>query len=137
MKKKVYFDANVLLDFFLERGTIGIMELFESIDQKKISGFVSISTIQICIYFFEKSKGLEVTKSILEMIILNFGFLEGNRETVIKAIKSDFGDLEDAIQYFTALENDMDLIVTSDNDFLRKSTLILPILSPHDFCELI
>lgn len=129
----MYFDANVLLDFFLERGTIGITELFESIGQKRISGFVSIATIQICICFLEESKGLEVAKSILEMIILNFGFLDGNRETVIKAIKSDFGNLEDAVQYFTALDNDMDVIVTSDNDFLKKSTPLLPILTPQDF----
>lgn len=137
MKHRVYFDSNVLLDFFLERGTTGITELFESIDQRKIIGFVSISSIQICIYFLEKSKGLEATKAILEMIILNFELLEANKNTLIKAIKSDFGDLEDALQYFTALENDISVIVTSDNGFLKKTTPILPIISPHEFSELL
>lgn len=137
MKHRVYFDSNVLLDFFFERGTTGITELFESIDQKKIIGFVSISSIQICIYFLEKSKGLEAAKAILEMIILNFELLEANKNTLIKAIKSDFGDLEDALQYFTAFENDISVIVTSDKGFLKKSSPILPIISPQEFSGMV
>lgn len=137
MKHRVYFDSNVLLDFFFERGTTGVTELFESIDQRKIIGFVSISSIQICIYFLEKSKGLEAAKAILEMIILNFELLEANKNTLIKAIKSDFGDLEDALQYFTAFENDISVIVTSDKGFLMKSSPILPIISPQEFSEMV
>ena len=44
--------------------------------------------------------------------------------------ESNFKDFEDAIQYFTALENNIDYIVTRNtNDYIKS---IIPIITPTE-----
>src|SRR5690554_957325 len=76
---KILFDANVLLDFFLERNPQPekIERLFTLIDNKTVEGYVTLSILQICAYYLTSAKGVGVTKEILEMVILKFQLLEG------------------------------------------------------------
>ncbi|MBD3630836.1 PIN domain-containing protein [Cyclobacterium sp.] len=129
---RILFDANVLLDFFLERNAQPekIEKLFGLVDDKTIEGFITLSILQICSYYLTSTKGIVVTKGIVEMVILKFQLLEGSSKTVLNAVKSDQQDIEDAIHYFIALENEMDAIVTLDKEFLRLSSPYLPIYSP-------
>jgi hypothetical protein len=47
------------------------------------------------------------------------------------AMASDFSDFEDAIQYYTALENEVDAIITRNlNDF---KTSKLPVFTAKEF----
>jgi len=130
----ILFDANVLLDFFLERNPQPekIERLFSLVDKRTVKGVVTISTIHICAYYLSPAKGIKVTKGVLEMIISKFQLLEGNKKTVLNALRSEHEDIEDAIQYFIALENEMDAIVTLDKAFIKLSSLNLPIYSPAD-----
>jgi predicted nucleic acid-binding protein len=134
MMNRILFDANVLLDFFLERNSQPekVEKLFSLVDDKTIEGYITLSILQICSYYLTSVKGVEVTKGILEMVILKFQLLEGSRKTVLNALKSDQHDIEDAIHYFIALEHEMDAIVTSDKEFLRLSSPYLPMYSPVD-----
>jgi hypothetical protein len=50
-------------------------KLFSLIDNKTVEGYVTLSTIQICAYYLTPAKGVEVTKGILEMVILKFQLL--------------------------------------------------------------
>lgn len=131
---KILFDTNVLLDFFLERNTKPeiIKKLFHLVDNKAVIGCVTISSLQICAFYLTPAKGVKATKSILEMIVLTFQLLEGNKKTLLTALKSHQKDVEDAIHYFIALENEMHAIVTSDKGFIKLSTPTLPIYSPAD-----
>jgi hypothetical protein len=47
------------------------------------------------------------------------------------ALVSDFKDFEDAIQYYTALENELDLILTRNKKDFKKS--ILPVLTAKEY----
>lgn len=131
---KLLFDANVLLDFFLERNPQPekIEKLFSLIDNKTVEGYVTVSILQICAYYLTSAKGVEVAKEVLEIIILKFQLLEGNKKTVLNALKSEYRDIEDAIHFFIAVENEMNAIVTLDKDFLKLSSRYLPIYSPAD-----
>lgn len=131
---KILFDANVLLDFFLERNPQPekIEKLFGLIDNKTVEGYVTVSIIQICAYYLTSAKGVEVAKEVLEMIILKFQLLEGTKKTVLNALKSEHRDIEDAIHYFIAVENEMNAIVTLDKDFVKFSSRYLPLYSPAD-----
>jgi putative PIN family toxin of toxin-antitoxin system len=136
---KILFDANVLLDFFLERNPHPekIEKLFSLIDNKTVEGFVTVSILQICAYYLTSAKGVEVAKEVLEMIILKFQLLEGNKKTVLNALKSEYRDIEDAIHYFIAVENEMNAIVTLDKDFLKLSSRYLPLYSPVDLLRVL
>jgi predicted nucleic acid-binding protein len=134
---KIFFDVNVILDFFLERSPDQdrLNEFFLRIEERKIQGFISISVLQTCCYYLELAKGLEVTKEIAGVIAKRFDFLEGSKYEVLSAIESDFDDLEDAIHYFIAINSEMEGIVTNDQKFLRHSKPQLPILTPIQFLE--
>jgi predicted nucleic acid-binding protein len=129
---KIFFDVNVILDFFLERSPQQdlLNELFLKLEEGKIEGFVSISVIQTCCYYLELAKGLEVTKQIAGVIAKRFEFLEGSKYEVLSAIESEFDDIEDAIHYFICSHGEMEGIVTSDQKFLRHSKPHLPVLTP-------
>ena len=134
---KILFDANVLLDFFLGRNPQPekIEKLFSLIDNKTIEVYITLSILQICAYYLSSVKGVESTKRILEMVIFKFQLLEDNRKIVLNALKSEHQDIEDAIQYFIALENEMDAIVTLDKEFLKLSSPNLPIYNPINLLE--
>jgi predicted nucleic acid-binding protein len=132
MALKIFFDVNVLLDFFLERSPSQqqINFVFDALDENKISGFVSISVIQTCTFYLKQAKGIEVSKDIIRLILQKFSLIDGEYDDVLNAINSSQPDLEDSIHYFMALRNHMDAILTSDKDFLKLSKVFLPILSP-------
>lgn len=134
---KIFFDVNVILDFFLERSPNQdrLNEFFLKLEERKIQGYISISVLQTCCYYLELAKGLEVTKEIAGVIAKRFDFLEGSKYEVLSAIESDFDDLEDAIHYFIAINSEMEGIVTNDQKFLRHSKPQLPILTPIQFLE--
>lgn len=137
MAIKAFFDVNVFLDFFLQRKPdISILNhVFTQIDNEEIEGFTTISILQTCIYYLDQTKGQVITREILAMILDNFQLLEGNRMHVIQAIQSGQQDLEDAIHYFIAYENQMDCIITSDKKFLKLDSAVFPLLTPENFIK--
>lgn len=134
---KIFFDVNVILDFFLERSPNQdrLNEFFLKLEERKIQGFISISVLQTCCYYLELAKGLEVTKQIVGVIAKRFDFLEGSKYEVLSAVESDFEDIEDAIHYFIAINSEMEGIVTNDQKFLKHSKPQLPILTPIQLLE--
>ncbi|MFC4870658.1 type II toxin-antitoxin system VapC family toxin [Negadavirga shengliensis] len=107
-----------------------IERLFSLIDDKTVEGYVTLPILQICAYYLTSVNGVEVAKEILKMVVLKFQLLEGTAKTVLNALKSRQQDIEDAIHYFIALENEMDAIVTWDKEFIKLSSPYLPIYSP-------
>jgi predicted nucleic acid-binding protein len=137
MKSKVLIDVNVILDFFLKRNEKNkdLEILFDLLDNGKVEGYVTISIIQTCIYFLEKGLGFENTKRIVIVLLERFRLIEGNKKHIFQAIQSDSLDLEDAIHYYIAMDFGIDAIVTNDQNFLKLSSTILPVMSPRAFIE--
>jgi len=49
------------------------------------------------------------------------------------ALNSDFKDFEDAIQYFTAIENGQDLIITRNQQDFKESKI--PVMTAGEFIK--
>lgn len=134
---KIFFDVNVLLDFFLERSSKQkqLNQLFEALDENRLSGFVSVSTIQTCIFYLNQSKGYLVTRDIVRVIIQKFDVIDGLPDDILNAVNSSQSDLEDALHYSIALRNKMDAILTSDKNFQKLSKPYLPVLSIEELAS--
>ncbi len=53
-----------------------------------------------------------------------------------KALSSAFDDIEDAVQYFTALQaEDIDYFISSNIKDFKKATSSLPVFTPKQFME--
>lgn len=134
---KIFFDVNILLDFFLERSPKQelINSIFEKLDGNQIQGYVTISVIQTCAYYLKQAKDLPVCKDIIGVICEKFNLAEGNQNSIISAIQSNHTDIEDSIHYFICLDHHMDAVVTSDRDFLKLSKPFLLVITPEELMD--
>ena len=84
---------------------------------------------------FKLSKvyGSEKTKIILEALIVDLNIVDLPKEIIIQALHSNIEDLEDALQFFSALHFKMDYLITNDNDFIKLSSSSLPIYSTAEY----
>ncbi|MDK2852334.1 MAG: hypothetical protein PWQ38_599 [Proteiniphilum sp.] len=56
-----------------------------------------------------------------------------NNEVFEKALNAPFDDFEDALQYFSAIEDNCDLIVTrNEKDF---KTALIPVMNPENYLQ--
>ena len=130
--KNIFIDTNIIIDFLADR--IPYSEyaaiLFQLAKEKKITIFISAISINNTYYILRKvtshKKALNLISEILEYIVIQ----ETNDEIIKKAIKSNFNDFEDAIQYYSAVQlNIIDIITTRNIKDFKKSDL--PVLSPE------
>jgi predicted nucleic acid-binding protein len=134
---KVFFDVNILLDFFLERSPRQelINTIFENLDKNQFQGYVSISVLQTCAYYLKQAKELSVCKEIIGVICEKFTLVDGDLNSVLSAVHSNHTDIEDSIHYFICLNHHMDAILTSDKDFLKLSKPYLSLITPEKLKE--
>ncbi|CAN2044968.1 VapC toxin family PIN domain ribonuclease [Candidatus Magnetomoraceae bacterium gMMP-1] len=113
-KEKVFLDTDVILDLLTEREPHfePAVELFLKIQDKTILAYTSPVVIANIFYIlnrhFDKKRAIQSLIKLKSLIkVLNCG------DRVIElALSSDFTDFEDSIQYYTALENNIDILIT-------------------------
>jgi len=133
--KKVFVDTNVLLDILMERTPWAndAAVLFSMADRKEIELLCCSLSFSTAIYLMQRFKytrkeivsKLSIIKSICAVTTVNEAVID-------RMLQSDFNDLEDAIQYYSALAFGAEAIVTRNiKDFTASK---IPVVSPHDFC---
>jgi predicted nucleic acid-binding protein len=140
MKFTVFADANVFLDGLLQRGAMGLdcLEIIEFAESDEIVLFISSSNLMNVIYFLEKagktnSEIVIATKNLLSFTTI----ISPNNSVVIDALDAAFIDIEDGIQYHTALQiKEMDYFITSNVKDYKKAILQLPVVTPKQFLNL-
>jgi len=113
-KDKVFLDTDVILDLLTEREPHfeAAVELFLQIQDKTILAYTSPVIIANIFYIlnkhFDRKKAIQSLIKLKSLVkVLNCG------DRVIElALSSDFKDFEDSIQYYTALENNIDILIT-------------------------
>jgi predicted nucleic acid-binding protein len=134
MASKVFLDANIMLEYFLGREKKDeVREIFLLIENGTIKAFTSVSIIQTCGYILLKSYNKLVTRQILMGMIKTITIIDCMHATVVLALNSSISDLEDATQYYSALQHNMEYYLTFDKKLIKQSTSQLPVLSPADF----
>ncbi len=112
--KKVLFDTNIILDFALQRQPwlTDSEQIIYFAEQKHIIGYVSASTISDLYYIIRKSKGKELALEFLVNLTTICQIAGVDNSVISMALKMNFKDFEDAIQYSTAIINHLDAIAT-------------------------
>ena len=75
--------------------------------------------------------GKQKTKQNLQIVKPLFEIAETSDLAIEQALNSDFADLEDAFQHYTALENSLDVIITRNIKDFKLSEI--PVLTPSEF----
>lgn len=134
--KKLFIDTNILVDLlsrrepFFEDAAI----LFSLADKKQADLSISSLTIANTSYILLKQMNPNKAKSILRKLRLLLKVLPLDDRIIDLALNDDtFTDFEDGIQYFTALENEQNLIITRNLKDFKHSKL--PVMNAKQFIE--
>ncbi len=136
MQKKIFLDANILLDLLLKRdGHETIRQLFEIIIAGQVKGYTSVSVLHILAYWLQKAYGVATAKKLLVSLADEITFIDCSHASATQALASSFSDIEDSIQYHTAIQHKIGFFITRDKGLIRQSGKALPIVSPKAFLE--
>ena len=133
--QKIFLDTNTVIDFLGERANFyqPAAKILTLADQKKIEIYTSPTSISNTYYLLSRFANTKIALEKIRKFKVLCSISMMDDEVIEKAINSNFKDFEDAMQYFSALASNCDLIVTrNEKDF--KNALI-PVLNGESYLE--
>jgi len=135
--KNLFFDTDVILDISIER-EINIndsVKMINYVENGSYNGYTSSIIFTNTYYIQRKLIGHDVAINFLKNLRQLLTVLKVDDLIIKNALESEFTDFEDAVQYYTAIENNMDYIITRNTDDYKKSTI--PVYTPKEFLKMI
>jgi len=134
---KILVDANVILDVLLERQPFyvsGVQIL--GLSKGGIELFISASSVTDIYYIIHRiRKSKEIAISLLKGLLTSVDIAAVTGNEIHQAIDLDWSDFEDAVQYATGKNIEVDYIVTRNiSDFDSAS---LPVVTPDKILNII
>ncbi len=140
MELIAFADTNVFLDCFLSRkpNDIVCVEILNLAFNKKIRVFTSSSCVLTVMYFLKKDgMSRENIITVVSQLLVFISLISPQEGTFTNGLFSDFSDLEDAVQYHTALQiKGADYFITSNVKDFKKASPRLPVVDPAQFLTL-
>lgn len=133
--RKLFIDTNIVLDLLAKRPDYAsAAKLFTLADQGKLELSVSSLTFANTHYILVKHEGKEKTLKILRDLELIVTIIDLSGKIVRLALNDkDFKDFEDGLQYYSALENGMEVIITRNQKDFKHSKL--PVMNADQFLK--
>lgn len=126
-------DTNIIIDMLANRGEFAeaASNLMDAAGRGEICVYISSLSYSNIYYIIRRYLGHEKTIESLKELSKYVGILPVDGKIIRLSLDSEFGDFEDAIQYFSALQNrKIEAIVTRNVKDFKLSTL--PILQPSE-----
>jgi len=136
MKEKVFIDSDVILDVALARNPFfpASKMILAMAENNFIIGSISSNCIANIYYILRKLGGDIKAREFISNIVKYISVITINHQSVLKALKSKFSDFEDALQYYSALENQCEYIITRNIEDYKNSKI--NILLPEEFAKM-
>jgi predicted nucleic acid-binding protein len=127
MIKKIFIDSDIILDVLTEREKFfePAAELFELGISKRIELFTTAIVLANVFYMLRKTIGTENAKKNLQKLRLIVHVLPVNEKIVDLSLNSKFTDFEDGLQYFTAKENNIPILITRNTKDYKERDIII------------
>jgi len=133
--EKVFVDTNVIIDLLAKREPFykDAQDLFTMSDKKEIQLCISSLSFANAYYSIVKHhKDVDAKKFLAKFKVLVTVFpLED--KAIELALASDFDDFEDGLQYFVAMDNQADIIITRNKKDFRSSKI--PVLTAEEYLK--
>jgi predicted nucleic acid-binding protein len=132
---RILVDTNIILDLLSKRKEfiIEAQELFTLSDKNEIKLYVSSLTFANTYYILSQKMKLNDVRKILRKFKILVEVLPMDDKIIDLSLESDFKDFEDAIQYHTAIENDINIIITRNLKDFKTSRI--PVLTAKNYIE--
>lgn len=133
MASKVFFDANILLDFTLKRDEHEqSKQIIELAVNGTVQAFITPSIVHIVGYWLTKAYGNAKAKELLLTLMADVRVIDLPHEIVLNALHSKITDIEDALQYYTAVHHKLDYFISRDKQLKKQSIPLLPVYTPRE-----
>ncbi len=133
--EKVFIDTDIIFDLLCYREPFykHSATLFSAADKREIKAYVSSLSFANLNYILSK----EFTASKARKILIKFKtlvtVLAVSDKIIELALASDFTDFEDAIQYHTALDNNIGILLSRNIKHYKLSTI--PVLTAEQYMK--
>jgi predicted nucleic acid-binding protein len=135
MNKKVFIDSDVILDLLCKREPFYVFaaEIFTLGDTKQIELVTTSVVFANVFYILRKVLGIEKAKELLRKLRIIISVVSVDEKVVDLSLNSKFADFEDGLQYFTARENDIKIILTRNTKDYKEKDLLVQ--TPEDYLK--
>ena len=135
MKRKIFLDTNIVIDYLSKRVPFGeeafrIFSLSPRYYQLCISALSFTTVFYVLRKHHEHGLLLDMLISLQQLVEV----LPTDDDVITLALKSDFLDFEDAVQYYTAVAGNASIIVTRNPKDFGKAAI--PIYTPTEFLQM-
>jgi hypothetical protein len=76
-----------------------------------------------------------MAKQSILALLTDMQIIDAPHNVVINALSSNRQDIEDALQYYTALHYKLDAFILGDKKFMKSATPSLPVCHPAEFIK--
>jgi predicted nucleic acid-binding protein len=133
MASKVFLDANIMLDFTLKRAEFEqSRKIIELAVNGTIQAFITPSIIHIVSIWLTKAYGNAKAKELLLTLMADVNVIDLPHEIVLNALHSKITDIEDALQYYTAVHHKLDYFISRDKQLQKQGIPVLPVYTPKE-----
>ena len=124
---KVFVDTDVVLDLLAARIPHFHFSavLFTFAEMKKLELYTTPLILANTFYILRKQLGNDSAKNAIRKLRILLHVIDSTESVIDKALNSDFSDFEDAIQYYTALEYQIPVILTRNIRDYKKADVIV------------
>jgi len=136
MMDKILVDTNIIIDILTKRKKFykPASWLFTLSDNNELELAISSLTFANTYYMLSKELDSGKAKEILRKFKLLVKILPMDDKIIDLSLNSDFKDFEDAIQYYTAIENKLDMIITRNLKDFKLSKI--PVMTANDYIKM-
>lgn len=137
MVSKIFIDSDVVIDFFTDREPHAnpASELFDLNERGKIKLYLSAVSINNIYYIVRRYLGHRKTLKVIEELTLMTEIVGTTKKEIIQALKNNFKDFEDSVQYASALTiNGVDVIITRNIKDYKNSEIA--VMTPLNYLKM-
>ena len=134
--RKLLVDTNIILDLLAKREGFydSAAQLFSLADKEKVELYACSLSFANSHYILSRELNESKVREILRKLKVLVKVISMDSKIIDLALNSDFKDFEDAIQYYAAIESDIDIIITRNLKDFKKSEL--PVMTGHQFLKM-
>jgi predicted nucleic acid-binding protein len=133
--ESVFVDTNVIIDLLAKREPFykDAQDLFTLSDKKEIQLCISSLSLANAYYSIAKHhKDIDAKKYLAKFKVL-VTVLPLEDKAIELALASDFEDFEDGLQYFVAMDNEADIIITRNVKDFKNSKI--PVMTAGEYIK--
>lgn len=131
----MYFDTNIIVDFLAERQPfcLEVAKVVTLSEKGLFKIYASPLSIATTHYLVAKNESPNVALAKLRKFKVLSNVCVMNEQVVEKSLNANFKDFEDGLQYYTAIENNCDIIITRNlKDFKFAK---IPVMTAKEFLK--